>query len=822
MADSSLWTFAIVLMFRPMLYSHANVSALLNEPGWTSHSGAKCGSPRLEPPADRFLRVVGGSPALYGSNPWLVSLRFRGSHFCGAAVLTERLLLTAAHCFSASSEEFLNGVEAVVGEYDQRVRDHGEQRFRLRNVTLHEQYSRTLPMSYDIALLELEGHIRFSDFAQPVCLPAPGEVFPPKTTCLVAGWGRTYERGPRAPVVREVQLELVDPAVCRHVLRTLGLNQRHFTVLCAGPERGGRDACQGDSGGPLLCQRTDGHWVVVGVTSWGKGCGRGWTNNRMKAPTYRGSPALFTNVPVFTKWLLRKGVPGSQCSVGDGVLTATEGIIRNPAHPGLNYRNNELCTWSIRVPDGKKILLEFLQFDLENDSLCHNDHLTVLAGDSLPIGRFCGAVTPAPLLVHSNSSTLRFASDFSASGAGFSIHFRAVGEDYVSESGCGTVALFQSQRAVQSPNYPQPYSNNAHCRWIVYAPKGHVVKLCFADFDLEQSESCEYDSLSVFGDFEARDEIVVACGHSLPPPVLSYSRVMVVQFGADGSVSARGFNATLSFISEKDLHDDQHAVPEVDGDGESGVLALWSEKAPRGMPRDLAAPAPERRERGKGAWSWQVGPTLGTGGYCSGALVQPDWILTPAHCVYRLVEHLRLLMVKADKGEERQSGVVRQVLRHPRYDPITQSYDLALLQLAAPLARHTRPVRLPLAGQEVLSYVYCWTAVQSGQTGQRLVAVSMLEHTECVQHHPKALNSHMLCVWHETEHANSDTCMEDTGGPLVCQANDSSLVLMGLSSRGDICQKPGLYTSIPALADWISLQLRGNWSISEEDVVDED
>uniref|UniRef100_A0A4W4FUD6 Ovochymase 2 n=1 Tax=Electrophorus electricus TaxID=8005 RepID=A0A4W4FUD6_ELEEL len=478
-----------------------------------------------------------------------VSLRFRGSHFCGAAVLTERLLLTAAHCFS-----FLNGVEAVVGEYDQRVRDHGEQRFRLRNVTLHEQYSRTLPMSYDIALLELEGHIRFSDFAQPVCLPAPGEVFPPKTTCLVAGWGRTYERGPRAPVVREVQLELVDPAVCRHVLRTLGLNQRHFTVLCAGPERGGRDACQGDSGGPLLCQRTDGHWVVVGVTSWGKGCGRGWTNNRMKAPTYRGSPALFTNVPVFTKWLLRKGSSNLRVNA---VCKGTSEIDPlaldfSESLKLLHCFVSRLCTWSIRVPDGKKILLEFLQFDLENDSLCHNDHLTVLAGDSLPIGRFCGAVTPAPLLVHSNSSTLRFASDFSASGAGFSIHFRAVGEDYVS-----------GELAVQSPNYPQPYSNNAHCRWIVYAPKGHVVKLCFADFDLEQSESCEYDSLSVFGDFEARDEIVVACGHSLPPPVLSYSRVMVVQFGADGSVSARGFNATLSFISEKVLQTslsvDEHA-----------------------------------------------------------------------------------------------------------------------------------------------------------------------------------------------------------------------------------------------------------------------
>lgn len=31
------------------------------------------------------------------------------------------------------------------------------------------------------------------DFAQPVCLPLPGEIFPPKTTCIVAGWGRIKE-----------------------------------------------------------------------------------------------------------------------------------------------------------------------------------------------------------------------------------------------------------------------------------------------------------------------------------------------------------------------------------------------------------------------------------------------------------------------------------------------------------------------------------------------------------------------------------------------------------------------------------------------------
>lgn len=35
------------------------------------HSGAKCGSPRQRSTFDRYLRIVGGSQARYGSHPWL-------------------------------------------------------------------------------------------------------------------------------------------------------------------------------------------------------------------------------------------------------------------------------------------------------------------------------------------------------------------------------------------------------------------------------------------------------------------------------------------------------------------------------------------------------------------------------------------------------------------------------------------------------------------------------------------------------------------------------------------------------------------------------
>ena len=42
-------------------------------------------------------------------------------------------------------------------------------------------------------------------------------------------------------------------------------------MICGGDQD--LDTCQGDSGGPLIAN-IDGKFTVVGLTSWGKGCGR--------------------------------------------------------------------------------------------------------------------------------------------------------------------------------------------------------------------------------------------------------------------------------------------------------------------------------------------------------------------------------------------------------------------------------------------------------------------------------------------------------------------------------------------------------------------
>lgn len=60
--------------------------------------------------------------------------------------------------------ELLVNVRVVVGDFDQSVHDEEEQIFPIKSVSVHEKYHYASPLSYDIALVELDQRIKFGRF----------------------------------------------------------------------------------------------------------------------------------------------------------------------------------------------------------------------------------------------------------------------------------------------------------------------------------------------------------------------------------------------------------------------------------------------------------------------------------------------------------------------------------------------------------------------------------------------------------------------------------------------------------------------------------
>ncbi|XP_072785480.1 ovochymase-2 [Taeniopygia guttata] len=138
-------------------------------------------------------------------------------------------------------------------------------------------------------------------------------------------------------------------------------------------------------------------------------------------------------------------------------------------------------------------------------------------------GEFCGGDLPLPLLIGSNSIRLKFISNDEDNGTGFSITYKTLTPDILPDAGrsFGEYAL---PRALQQPG---------SCQWIIIcAPQDHVVKLTYQSFEVEESEDCFYDAMTVYEDVGKEEEIVKSCGFALSAPVPS-SAVMLVVFHSD-------------------------------------------------------------------------------------------------------------------------------------------------------------------------------------------------------------------------------------------------------------------------------------------------
>ncbi|KAL7844323.1 hypothetical protein SRHO_G00228620 [Serrasalmus rhombeus] len=236
-------------------------------------------------------RIVGGEESSEGEWPWQVSLHMKGQgHVCGASVISNLWLVTAAHCVQ-DTEKFMYSQpdqwEAYLGLHTQGKASTLTVQKSVKQIISHPEYD---PKTYDndIALMELDSPVNFNQNIWPICLPAATHEFPAGQVVWITGWGATREGGSLASVLQKAEVRIINNTVCSQLMN----DEVTPRMICAGVLAGGVDACQGDSGGPMSSvDPNSGRLFLAGVVSWGDGCGR------------KNRPGVYTRVTKYRSWI---------------------------------------------------------------------------------------------------------------------------------------------------------------------------------------------------------------------------------------------------------------------------------------------------------------------------------------------------------------------------------------------------------------------------------------------------------------------------------------------------------------------------------------
>ncbi|XP_062523950.1 CUB and sushi domain-containing protein 3-like [Corticium candelabrum] len=252
-------------------HGHLDVIDPSNQFSTISPCSSDCGKSCARKPF-----VAGGDTTSPGEFPWqamLCSPRL-GQH-CGGVLISERCVLTAAHCLKYQSIN-RKTITVCLGKHCGNCSESDSLSNSVcsnsSSIIIHPNFNQT-SYDHDIAVLKLARSVNCNcRTIMPVCLPdktRDSSYIRAQQNGIVTGWGRVNSTVSRSRCLRKCDVRLKSRRLCQIKHQGYQITE---SMLCATDYNG---ACEGDSGGPLVVKnrKFGGRYVLAGVVSWGIGCG---------------------------------------------------------------------------------------------------------------------------------------------------------------------------------------------------------------------------------------------------------------------------------------------------------------------------------------------------------------------------------------------------------------------------------------------------------------------------------------------------------------------------------------------------------------------